>query len=183
MFPERYTSQELEQILFEFNLGTPLSILETKFGRSAYGIALKMRALSKQYPNIWNPEKVAEYTRREIKKHKGNIKEHKRRWHARKRGEYVKGYERVSICAADKKQYAKIYREQNKGRWKEFGTYLTDLLNRYSGYKKEAAAELGIHPSLLSHYLAGNRRPSEDFLIRISERFDVPYETLLALIQ
>ena len=62
----------MEQLLFEFNLGTPLSELAAHIGRTPYGVALKVRELSREYPDTWNPRKVAGYTRGEIKRHKGD---------------------------------------------------------------------------------------------------------------
>jgi len=114
----RYTPTELENILRKYGL-VSLHELAAEVSRSPYGIALKMRELSEQEPYRWNPEKVAEYTREEIKKHKGDVKAQKRRWRARK-------YRTQPVNKT--RERMKRYRETNEGMWKEFGNYLGDLL-------------------------------------------------------
>lgn len=59
--PGLYTQQELEILLSLFCSNAPLSELESKLGRSACGIAGKLKRLSKQDSNTWNPERTNEY--------------------------------------------------------------------------------------------------------------------------
>lgn len=59
--PPRYSQKELELLLLQFNQEMPLSRLEIKLGRSAYGIIQKIQSLSGQDPDTWNPSKVREY--------------------------------------------------------------------------------------------------------------------------
>ncbi len=87
MYTPWYSPEELAQALLSLNSGVPLKELAKLLDRSAYGIALKMRMLSRRDAATWDPEKVAEYTRREIKRHKGDLLGQKRRWHARQRGD------------------------------------------------------------------------------------------------
>jgi len=56
-----YTVEELAQLLFEVNAGTPIEEIEVKLDRSAGGIALKLENLSKRDPNTWNSEKTRPY--------------------------------------------------------------------------------------------------------------------------
>lgn len=184
MFFKEYTSEELKKLLVILNSGTPFSELEDKLkeekiNRLVYGVIQKFRRLSKKDPETWNPEKSAEYTR-----------EWQKQWyekHKDKAYEYIEAwYNQHKDDAKD--SYAQ-WRLKNKGKWQKFGNYLADLLKeRYirdgvKWYKVKAAKELGIHPSLLSHYLAGNRKPSEKILRSISETYNEPYETLEALIR
>ena len=185
-----YTKRELEQLLSEFNQGTPLSGLEDKLGRTAYGIALKLQRLAREHPRIWNQKKVADYIRAEIRKHKGEVKGQKERWRARRRGEHVEPPQYKQRVVAQQyidgeerqRQQSRQYRKQHKGMWKKFGNYLANILSTYPRYKQDAAMELEIHPSSLSHYLAGNIKPSKPFLLRVSRRFNVPYQTLQNLV-
>lgn len=57
-----------------------------------------------------------------------------------------------------------------------FSNYFKSYLSLYPESKKEFAAELDIHNSLLSQLLAGTRAPSESFLVRleIHSRYLVP---------
>ena len=81
----RYSSKNLEKILKEFTLGTSLYKLARDLDRSPYGIAVKINNLSEKYPNIWNPREVKEYTRDEMRKHKGDTKNQKKRWKLKER--------------------------------------------------------------------------------------------------
>ena len=71
----RYTTQELQQLLIELNLGVPISEVQQKNGRPIAGIADKLERLSLQAPAIWNPEKIKEY----LKGHRK--KKSKESWH------------------------------------------------------------------------------------------------------
>jgi len=60
--PRIYTPQELELLLSEVDLGTPLSELEVKLvGRSATSIVIKLKKLSEQDSTIWQRHKVTNY--------------------------------------------------------------------------------------------------------------------------
>ncbi|MBI2647654.1 hypothetical protein HYW99_04195 [Candidatus Woesearchaeota archaeon] len=162
--PKTYTQKELEKIMAEFESDIPLSKLEGELkGRSAYGIALKMRSLSMDCPNQWDPSKVAGYTRDEIRRHKGAIKAQKRRYRARKKVELI-GY-------AEFREQLKKQEQSLKINWIEFIQYLKEFLRLYEGNKEQFAEEIFIHPSLLSHYLAGRRKPSDEVLARMFDKF------------
>jgi len=240
--PKGYTTQELDILLIDLTRGASLSELEVKLDRPMGGIAQKIKALSKQDPDTWNPEKAGEhfnefrrqyhqehgreYHKQYRQQHKDEIREQeKKRYHKRggkeKRRQYYQ--EHKDEIRENNKQYhqqhkdeireyhkqyrqqhkdeireyhkqyrqqhkdeirenGKRYRKEHKGEWKEFGNYLDTLLANSNGTKKNTAEELGIHPSLLSHYLAGNRKPNEEFLRRLSKRFDVAYQDLRDLI-
>jgi len=159
--PKQYSSRELEKIVGGFKLGTSLSELEKKLsGRTAYGIALKIRKLSKEYPNEWNPQKVADYTRGEIRKHKGDIKAQKKKYRAKQRGENVEN-------GAPVKELQNSNLWLYNPVWNEVTAYLREFLLVYDGNKEQFAEELGIHPSSLSHYLAGRRKPTGNVLGRM----------------
>ena len=129
-----------------------------------------MRKLARQNPYKWNPKKVWEYTRDEIKKHKGDKKAQKRRYRARERGE-------IAEYVYKREPPAQLLRIN----WKEFVKYLKGFLRVYDGSKEQFADELYIHPTLLSHYLAGRKIPNGEIIGRIFEIFrdecpeDVPY--------
>ena len=150
---KKYSQEELEILLREFQLDTPLSELEAIIQRPVYSIIQKMQKLSQKYPQIWDREKVAQYVNRYYEEHRDEISEYQRR-----------------------------YREEHKERWKIFGDYLNKILETYNGKKIELASELNIHPSTLSNILIGNRKPNEEVLRKISERFNVPYKTLKDLL-
>ena len=158
MSPTPYRNQELERILSEFKSNATLSDLGSKVGRTPYSIALKMRKLAKQYPEKWKPTEVAQYTSTEMKKHKGDIRAQKRRYRARKRGE-------------DPEYKRELYVQPPKINWQKFRDYLEDFMRDYLYTKKEFADEMGIHPSLLSHYLSGRRKPNNQFFIYLSEEY------------
>lgn len=162
----RYTKAELQKMAYGLGYGMPLSALGIELDRTPYGIAAKMRSLSARYPDVWNPKEVTEYTRSEMEKHKGrgNVKEHKEPRRARKRQQST--------------QALHEQREQRKSNQKRFPPYLKEFLNSYQGTYEEFAAEMSVHPSLVSHYLAGRKGPSRKFLERMSGRFSIPYETL-----
>ncbi|MEK6983853.1 MAG: helix-turn-helix transcriptional regulator [Nanoarchaeota archaeon] len=163
--PKQYSSRELEKIIVGFKLDTSLPDLEKKLsGRTAYGIALKIRKLSKENPHKWNPQKVADYSRDEIRKHKGDIKAQKKRYKARQRGEYVEYG--ASLKVETNRQLQALNPD-----WKQLIPYLRDFLVLYNGNKEQFAEELGIHPSVLSRYLAEKARPNEEILKKMLNIF------------
>jgi len=71
----RYTTKEIETLLEQFNLRTPLSKLETILNKPGEGIISKLRTLSEEYPEIWDHQRTLEYEkeyrqRSEVKKRK-----------------------------------------------------------------------------------------------------------------
>lgn len=196
MTGKRYTTDEITLLLFEFKLGTPLSELEIKLGRTSAGIFEKIKALSKADSSTWDKERVIEYrrgwrrqwyqnhkteerTRLKIYRQQHRSKERKRyrRWYHKRGGrKWRRQWYQQHRDSISKSR--KTYREKNRGIWKEFGNYLAGLLASYDGGKKQFAQELGINPSLMSPYLAGNRKPPEKLLRAVSERFGRDYEQL-----
>lgn len=61
MHRNRYTPQELSQLLFEVNSDAPLEKIAAKLNRSELGIPRKLQQLSESYPDTWDPEKVHRY--------------------------------------------------------------------------------------------------------------------------
>lgn len=81
----KYSPKELEQLLFEFNLRTPLPELKARLKRPESGLVQEMGALSVVDPKTWNPETVKEYRReyeREwYRRHRDRINERRRGWY------------------------------------------------------------------------------------------------------
>lgn len=168
MPPKRYTAQELEQILSEFESGTSLTDLGEKLNRSPYGVALKMIALSEQDPSTWDPMSVNQYTRQEITAHKGDVKGQNKRWRAR-HGSKPRGAHAIWLAGV-----------KDDIDWGWFRTYLTGVLSAYFGTKQAFACELHTHPSELSRYLSGERNPSYRFFREMAEFIHIPYESFEA---
>lgn len=61
----------------------------------------------------------------------------------------------------------------------KFPTILSELRSAKGISQKQAAAELGISPALLSHYENGIRECGLDFLLRIAEYYSVSCDYLL----
>lgn len=160
--PRHYLPQELEKLLSELDSEKPIFEVAYNHDRSPYGIALKLRQLSRKCPSVWDLENIGEYTRREIKKHGGDRRGQKKRWKARQRG----GLQRSP-------QYTKL--KINRERFRK---YIEDILCNYDT-QNEFASEIGIHPSSLSHYLSGRTIPSVENLKKMSKVFGVPYEKFL----
>lgn len=62
---------------------------------------------------------------------------------------------------------------------KEFGRVISNLRKKRGLSQKDAAAELGISQSLLSHYEKGIRECGLEFLVRIAEYYEVSTDYLL----
>jgi transcriptional regulator with XRE-family HTH domain len=97
--------------------------------------------------------------------------------------------ERQKKYKKNKKKYQrnqKKYIKRYKKKWIIFGDYLLGLIGAHREYCGESeiregvegvAKKLGIKPSLLSRIIKGNRRPTEELLETISEKYEVPIET------
>lgn len=83
----------------------------------------------------------------------------------------------------------KDIRVRYKGKWKFFGDFLEPIvvayennwvLSHYSirGARFAFARETGIHNSLLSKYLAGDRKPTDEFLKKLSVKSNIPLPLL-----
>ena len=203
-----YKTKELETLLSGFRLHTPLFELESQLDRSGLGIFHKMRILSKKDPETWNPNKVREYRRelweqykrdlwrqwyyerggkekvmRYYQTHWGKVREQQRLYREQNREKIRKMKQEWNRINKEKKK--KEWRQwyyQNKRRWQRFGNVLATLISEYNGSKSECARELGTSLSSLLHYSAGNKKPPEKFLKKVSERFDVSYQTLQDLL-
>lgn len=192
MSGKRYSSQELEILQREFQLGTSLSELEAKLGRSADSIVNKLYALSIQYPDIWNHEKALQYLsenqRRYYQENRDKIRErvgaYQRRRHQEHRDEmrdYQRRYRqehRDEINARKRRHY-----QEKRNKWKNFGKYLSNLLNNSNTTRIQQASQLGISCPTLFAYLSGNLRPSKKVLERISQLYNVDYKTLQSHLQ
>lgn len=62
---------------------------------------------------------------------------------------------------------------------KEFGRVISNLRKKKGLSQKDAAAELGISQSLLSHYEKGIRECGLEFLVKLAEYYDVSTDYLL----
>lgn len=62
------------------------------------------------------------------------------------------------------------------------GQKLREIREIHHMTQKKAAAIFNISPSTLSHYEKGNRMPSNDFLIKFSNFFNITREELLSLL-
>ncbi|MBQ7505107.1 MAG: helix-turn-helix transcriptional regulator [Ruminococcus sp.] len=62
---------------------------------------------------------------------------------------------------------------------KEFGRMISNLRKKRGLSQKDAAAELGISQSLLSHYEKGIRECGLEFLVKIAEYYEVSTDYLL----
>ncbi len=160
----KYKKQELEKILSGFRT-LSLDKLADKLNRSVYGVALKMRELSEKELEIWPRNEIWEYTRKEIRKHrgsKGDVKAQKNRWRKR----YREKHKGIRIIENEWK---------NKINWNKFILYLNELVDEY-GFKQEFAYEAGITSSNLSKYLLGQTTPPAEFFWKIAEISQIPYE-------
>jgi len=123
-----------------------------------------MTELSKEYPETFNPERVRAYARPELRKHRGNEKEQKRRYKLRK-----------SDC--------KELDEREGINWKRFFKYLKSFISSYNRKKQDFAYATGIHPSLLSKYPSRERAPSAIFLRRFSELAGISHQDFLEFLR
>lgn len=128
-------------------------------------------------------DRIREQTRIRSSRRRDVIRENSRRYRERHRNEERERVRRWSQeHLFEKRRYMAEYREQNKGQWEDFARYLDGLIQGYDS-KKAAATYLGISQSSLQYYLSGNRKPGRRFLLNMSEKFNLPYETLNALVQ
>ena len=82
---KKYTVRELERALNYMELGVPLEKASLKLNRTPCGLAYKLFYLSQENPGLYNPERIWDYVRIEIRKHRGDVKGQKKRWHERQK--------------------------------------------------------------------------------------------------
>lgn len=166
---KHYSSQELETLQRELQLGAPLSELEVKLGRTAYGIAAKLYKLSRQEPNNWNSQRAREFLaahqRGSYQKYRNRLVEYHRRYRQEHEGKIRKIH--------------KKHDKNRKGKWLRFGNYLSQLISNYKGNREQVALQLEIKEGSLNKIIRGDRRPGKELLARMSSIFQVPYETML----
>lgn len=167
----RYKPIELERMLSAFQSGMPLEKIKIK-RRTLYGLALKILSLSEQQPDIWTPAKVKEYTKRERRKHRGNIRGQKRRYKMRQRG--------LNVELKNDEGKPSFFSFLNEINRPKFGEYLCKLLSAYKGLKQTFASEHEIHPSQLSRYLSGKSVPTRDFFRKLADKSCLSYEDFIS---
>ena len=82
---KKYTPRELERALNYIEKGIPLEKASLKLDRTSCGLAYKLFYLSQENPRLYNPEKIWDYVRHEIRKYRGDVKGQKKRWHERQK--------------------------------------------------------------------------------------------------
>ena len=169
-----YTSQEIEQLLAQFNQETPLSELELMLNRTALGIAGKILSLSKKDPATWDPEKAKRYFRdwnRECYRH-----------YYHEKGGKEKSRQRKERSKAAISLYFEQWYSQHKGKYRKSADRLRLIIEEnYNGTLKELAEMLGIHSASLGNYLQGNRKPRDGILNKMSKILNMPYTELKGL--
>lgn len=163
-----YTPHELETILDAANSNMHPSELEKKLkGRTAGGVGQMLQDFSAEDPVKWDSSIVRKYATR------------LRYWsdHGRQeiQQEHSRSDEEKKIARS---KHNRNYAAQNQGKWKEFADYLTGLVDKHYGTRRQAAGALEISPSALAHYMSGDRKQGEPFLLKVSEVFKIPYETV-----
>jgi|GEM_PF-6579912 len=192
-----YSEREKEKLLYAFVSGDPLSCISKGLGRSPSSVVNALKKLSGEDPGTWDPEKVKGYVSECFHDwyHNRGGKESKAEYYRMRKEEIMnRQKERKDKAAGIRSKYyrknrekvkasQKEWRVKNNGKWKKFGRYLEGIVKEHGGFKNAFASEMGIHPTLLSHYIAGNRKPKDSFIERISERFGVSQEGLRSMLE
>lgn len=181
MARKHYTPEDLEKLLECIKKDVPILELEAKIGRSAWALLDKIKNLQElnigwKIPEVYSyKKKLAKYYY--ITKGKEYETKNKERLLEERQERYKKN---IEVHRKNQKKYNKRY----KKKWKIFGDYLSGLIGAHREYcgeseiRQDVAKELGLTPSYLSHLIHGNRRPTEEILEIISEKYKVPIETL-----
>ncbi|MEK6936304.1 MAG: hypothetical protein AABW67_05950 [Nanoarchaeota archaeon] len=82
---KRYTTRELERALKYIEKGVPLEKASLRLNRTPCGLAYKLFYLSQENPILYNPEKIWDYVRIEVRKYRGDIRGQKKRWNERQK--------------------------------------------------------------------------------------------------
>jgi hypothetical protein len=128
----------------------------------------------REYHQKYNKRKKREREKAKTKQNKNKVVPKKSTWHSRYRLQHIE----------EERRTQKANRDKNRGRWIGFGQFLTERLedNYVNENYTDVARLFGMHKTQLAHIRAGNRRPNNEFLRWVSDRYSVPYQTLESLV-
>jgi hypothetical protein len=201
-----YKPKEEEFIYDAFKEHIDLDVMcEHLPGRSKGSIVQHIWRMSKKHPERWDPDRAAEYLSEGngdyAASHRNQIKRTRMRWYYEGGGKewsaarYNKNKapknaptkEQIQAMEAERRirkreRYARWVR-RNRGKYELFGNYLQTACMEFDGSKEEFAEDMKVHPSTFSRYLSGDRKPTQDFLEKLSRMQHVPRREVLRLVE